>query len=89
MQEVDRVVARVRGRENEQHDALGPVLAFVNANMQVGLCAACNTPHRSAFLAADHTATSNALWHCMLCCSVLLLGEAIQTTHLVCLCESV
>lgn len=35
VQEVDRVVARVRARENEQHDALSPVQAFVNAHMQV------------------------------------------------------
>jgi len=35
MQEVDRVVARVQARENEQHDALSPVQTFVNAHMQV------------------------------------------------------
>lgn len=35
LQEVDRVVSRVRARENEQHDALSPVLSYVNANMQV------------------------------------------------------
>ena len=34
LQEVDRVVARVRARENEQHDVLGPVQTFVNAHMQ-------------------------------------------------------
>ena len=34
VQEVDRVVARVRARENEQHDVLGPVQTFVNAHMQ-------------------------------------------------------
>lgn len=39
MQEVDRVVARVRARENEQHDALSPVQTFVNAHMQV--CVHC------------------------------------------------
>jgi len=33
------VVARVRARENEQHDALGPVQTFVNAHVQV--CVAC------------------------------------------------
>ena len=36
MQEVDRVVARLRGRENEQHDALAPVQTFVNSHMQAG-----------------------------------------------------
>lgn len=35
--EVDRVVARVRARENEQHDVLGPVQTFVNAHMQEGM----------------------------------------------------
>ena len=40
VQEVDRVVARVRARENEQHDALSPVQTFVNAYMQV-LAAFC------------------------------------------------
>ncbi|DBA83586.1 TPA: hypothetical protein ACH3X1_006158 [Trebouxia sp. C0004] len=35
--EVDRVVARVRARENEQHDALSPVQTFVNAHMQDGM----------------------------------------------------
>lgn len=42
LQEVDRVVSRVRARENEQHDALSPVLSYVNANMQVRLqCSIC------------------------------------------------
>ncbi|KAL3138737.1 hypothetical protein ABBQ32_005584 [Trebouxia sp. C0010 RCD-2024] len=35
--EVDRVVARLRARENEQHDALAPVQAFVNSDMQEGM----------------------------------------------------
>lgn len=38
MQEVDRVVARLRGRENEQHDALAPVHTFVTSHMQVCCC---------------------------------------------------
>lgn len=38
MQEVDRVVARLRARENEQHDILAPVHAFVTSHMQVCLC---------------------------------------------------
>ncbi len=43
VQEVDRVVARVRARENEQHDALSPVQSFVNAHMQV--CVDCLCLH--------------------------------------------
>ena len=35
VQEVDRVVARLRSRENEQHDTLAPVHAFVTSHMQV------------------------------------------------------
>lgn len=50
LQEVDQVVARVRGRENEQHDALEPVLAYVNANMQV--CCRC-TPLQACSLAVS------------------------------------
>ncbi len=41
MQEVDRVVARVQARENEQHDALSPVQTFVNAHMQVRVHCLC------------------------------------------------
>lgn len=53
MQEVDRVVARVRGRDNEQHDALGPVLSFVNANMQVTLFTHFTLPAESCFTAVN------------------------------------
>ena len=38
VQEVDRVVARLRARENEQHDTLAPIHAFVTSHMQVCLC---------------------------------------------------
>lgn len=49
VQEVDRVVARVRARQNEQHDALNPVQTFVNAHMQVSVHCWCL---RFVFLAA-------------------------------------
>ena len=53
MQEVDRVVARVRSRDNEQHDALGPVLSFVNANMQVTLFTHSMLPAESCCTAVN------------------------------------
>lgn len=56
MQEVDRVVARLRGRENEQHDALGPVQTFVNAHMQVTTHPPCFQPQN--LLDINHCRTS-------------------------------
>ena len=69
------VVARVRARENEQHDALSPVQTFVNAHMQVRvhcLCLyfalfaaplpvwyACSTSVRNAQHCAQHCSSSN------------------------------
>ena len=50
VQEVDRVVARLRAGENEQHDALAPVQAFVNSHMQASAGAgrhACTHHHLS------------------------------------------
>ena len=37
VQEVDRVVARLRARENEQHNALVPVQACVNTHTQASV----------------------------------------------------
>ena len=54
VQEVDRVVARLRARENEQHDALGPVQTFVNLHMQASLlcllCQAVQSDHARTLL---------------------------------------
>ena len=38
MQEVDRVVSRVRARENEQHDALGPVCLLLQLCLGAAYC---------------------------------------------------
>ena len=70
IQEVDRVVARVRGRDNEQHDALGPVLSFVNANMQVTLFTHFTLPAESCFTAVNQPTKLHCPVHNgMLACS--------------------
>ena len=73
VQEVDRVVARVRARENEQHDALSPVQTFVNAHMQV--CAHCLCLH-FALLAALLPALSVDAQRCAYSDFVQLLAVA-------------
>lgn len=76
VQEVDRVVARVRARENEQHDALSPVQSFVNAHMQVLLNCLCL-----------HSALLAALLPIQHACSMFVSNAAMCTALCTALCK--